>query len=148
MIVRTTKFPFDKIAYYTKKSADSVIKQEVEDAAHAFAPEQSGNKVVVLGTSGAVNASGVKMATVNDIVSLARACDAAAFPDEGRNLVLPADMWWDLVVNNDVLKGQMERQPQNGVIKPNIVEYYGFKIHKSTQQLNVGIPCIGSFLDV
>lgn len=130
--------PFNKIQHYTKKSSDSIVKQEVEDAAHAFTPLQSGNKIVVVPTSGAVGANGLKMMMLEDIVTLARRCDNMQFPSDGRNLVLPSDMWWDLVTNNKILNGQLERLSMNGVIKPRIVEYYGFKIHKSEQALNVG----------
>jgi hypothetical protein len=78
------------------------------------------------------------MYTLDDVVSLARACDNQEFPDEGRNLVLPADMWWDLVNSNTILKGQLERAPLNGIIEPKVVDYYGFKIHKSVQKLGIG----------
>lgn len=134
--------PFDKVQYYTKKSANSIIKQEIEDSAHAFTPASAGYKRVVLPTTGADNGAGLKMMTLDDIISLARACDRQAFPESGRNLVLPSDMWWDLVSNNNILKGQTERLALNGVIKPLIVEYYGFKIHKSVQLLNVGFDAV------
>ena len=130
--------PFDKVQYYTKKSADSIVKQEVEDSAHAFCPTQAGSKIAIVGTSGAANSAGLKMLVLEDIITLARRCDDQGFPTEGRNLVLPADMWWDLVVNNSILKGQMENATMTGTIKPLIVEYYGFKIHKSEQKLNIG----------
>lgn len=130
--------PFDKIQYYTKKSSDSIVKQEVEDAAHAFTPLQSGNKIIVVATTGDIGINGLKMMTLADVVTLARQCDNAEFPSAGRNLVLPSDMWWDLVTNNKILAGQLERLPLNGIIMPSIVEYYGFKIHKSEQALNVG----------
>ena len=129
--------PFDKIQHYTRKSADSIVKQEVEDAAHAFAPDVAGNKKIIIPTTGNAR-NGFKMLTLTDIVTLARACDNATFPTDGRNLVLPSDMWWDLVNNNDILKGQLERAQHNGIIQPLIVEYYGFKIHKSKQKLNIG----------
>lgn len=128
--------PFDKIQFYTRKSADAIVKKEIEDAAYAFTPVNAGAKRIVIGTSGAESA-GLKMLVLNDVIKLARACDAAAFPKAGRNLVLPADMWWDLVETNPILKGQLERQPQNGVILPRLVEYYGFKIHKSEQPLGL-----------
>jgi hypothetical protein len=128
--------PFDKVQFYTRKSADAIIKKEVEDAAQAFAPDAAGPKRIVIGTDG-VESAGFKMLCLRDIIRLARACDAAAFPKDGRNLVLPADMWWDLVETNPILKGQLERQPQNGIILPHIVEYYGFKIHKSQQPLGL-----------
>jgi len=129
--------PFDKIQFYTKKSADAIVKKEIEDTAYTFTPTGTGNKRIVIGTSGAAS-NGYLMLTLNDIIKLARACDANSFPKDGRNLVLPSDMWWDLVETNPILKGQLERQPQNGVILPHVVEYYGFKIHKSEQQLNIG----------
>ena len=130
--------PFDKVQYYTKKSADSIVKQEVEDSAHAFCPNAAGNKIVIVGSTGPANGTGLKMLTLNDIVTLARRCDAQSFPTDGRNLVLPSDMWWDLITNNDILKGQLERMQHNGIIKPLVVEYYGFRIHKSEQALNIG----------
>jgi hypothetical protein len=129
--------PFDKIQFYTKKSADAIVKKEIEDAAYTFTPVNTGNKRIIIGTSGAVS-NGYLMLTLNDIIKLARACDANSFPKDGRNLVLPSDMWWDLVETNLILKGQLERQPQNGIILPHVVEYYGFRIHKSEQQLNIG----------
>jgi hypothetical protein len=128
--------PFDKVQFYTRKSAASIVKKEIEDAAYAFAPENEGHRRIVIGTGGTESA-GFKMLCLGDIIKLARACDAQAFPRDGRNLVLPADMWWDLVETNPILKGQLERQPQNGVILPHVVEYYGFKIHKSQQPLGL-----------
>jgi len=122
--------PFEKVQHYTKKSADSIIKKEVKDTAYAWAPKQAGHKISIKGSSGPVR-GGLKMLTLEDIIALARDCDAQEFPEDGRNLVLPSDMWWDLVNNNDILKGQLKNLTPNGVIKPTVVEYYGFKIHKS-----------------
>lgn len=123
--------PFDKISFYTRKSANAIRKKEIADAAYAFAPMESGNKKIILPTTGNAR-NGYKMATLEDIITLARACDNASFPDDGRNLVLPSDMWWDLVQNNDILKAQLSYQQHTGIINPSIVNYYGFKIHKST----------------
>lgn len=129
--------PYDKISYYTKKSADAIKLKEINDAAYAFAPTSTGNKKIILATTGnALN--GLKMMTLNDVVSLARACDNLGFPELGRNLVLPSDMWWDLVVNNDILNKQLGYQAQNGIINPTIVNYYGFKIHKASANSIVG----------
>ena len=121
--------PFEKVQHYTRKSANAIIKKEIADAAYMFAPDEAGRKKVILATTGAV-LNGVRTMTLEDIISFAKACDAAEFPD-GRNLVLPSDMWWELVNSNPILKGQLERETQNGIIKPNVVEYYDIKIHKS-----------------
>ena len=123
--------PFDKIQFYTRKSADAIRKKEINDAAYSFAPADAGNKRIIIPTTGNARA-GLKMLTLNDIITIARAADNAGFPELGRNLVLPADLWWDLVENNDILKAQLSYQQNNGIIKPSIVEYYGFKIHKAT----------------
>lgn len=146
--------PFDKIQFYTKKSANSIVKQEIADAAYAFSPDRDGRKCIVMGTSGKhKNADGTittivrgiyKAMTLEDVVDLARACDNEEFPEDGRNLVLPSDMWWDLINNNPILKGQLERTPLNGVIEPKVVEYYGFKIHKSVQKLNIGYDLVNA----
>ena len=135
--------PFDKIQHYTNKSAESIVKQEIEDAAHVFAPANAGGKRIVIPTSGGAR-DGLKMMTLEDVVVLARACDNNSFPEKGRNLVLPSDMWWDLVNNNTILKGQLERAPMNGIIMPLVVEYYGFKIHKSVQKLNIGYDVVAN----
>lgn len=122
--------PFNKIAYYTGLSSTKIMQKETMDAAYTFTPSAAGNKIVIIPTTGAAR-TGLKMMTLNDVVTLARACDNAGFPDEGRNLVLPSDLWWDLVQNNDILKLQLSYQANTGMINPNIVNYYGFKIHKS-----------------
>ncbi|MCL1821935.1 MAG: hypothetical protein FWG22_03835 [Prolixibacteraceae bacterium] len=129
--------PFEKVQHYTKKSANAIVKQEVLDTAYAFSPDSEGNKKIVIPTTGPAR-SDYKMMTLTDMETLARACDNARFPEARRNLVLPSDMWWDLVTNNPILKGQLERAPLTGIILPLVVEYYGFKIHKSGMDLNVG----------
>jgi hypothetical protein len=134
--------PFDKIQYYTKKSADAILLKEVADAAYTFAPSTAGNKRIIIPTTGPTR-NGLKMLKLDDIVSLARILDNYQFP-EGRHLVLPSDMWWDLVVNNDVLKAQLGFQQQTGVINPNVVNYYGFMIHKATNNSLVSYDISGA----
>ena len=130
--------PFEKVQFYTKKSAESIVKKEVQDTAYAWAPKKAGNKISIIACTGAAR-GGYKTMTLEDIVELARDCDNKEFPVDGRNLVLPSDMWWDLVNNNEILKGQLKNLTPNGVIKPTMVEYYGFKIHKSLgKKLGIG----------
>lgn len=121
--------PFDKIKHYTKKSADAIVRQELADTAYAWAPATEGNKRIVIPTTGAA-VGGLKTLTLADIMAFAVACDNAEFP-EGRNIVLPSNMWWQLVNSNDILKAQLSYQVNNGVIEPKVVSYYGFEIHKS-----------------
>ena len=121
--------PFEKIQHYTRKAANAIVKAEIADAAYTLAPETAGRKRIILPTTGNP-LNGVKMMKLDDIITLARACDRDEFPGN-RNLVLPSDMWWDLVNNNEILKGQLERQANTGTIDPSIVEYYGIRIHKS-----------------
>lgn len=120
--------PYNKVQYYTKKSSDAIVKKEIADAAYTFAPESDGNKRVILPTTGEAT-GGLKALTLADIIRMAEKMDEFGFPN-GRNIVLPSGMWWQLVNNNPILKGQMERLQMNGVIDPNVVEYFGIKIHK------------------
>lgn len=122
--------PFDKVQFYTRKSADSIVKKEIADAAYAFAPLQAGTKSIVMATTGDA-ADGFKMLTLADVLTLARQADRMQMPEGNRNLVLPSDWWWDLVNNNEILKGQLKYQQNTGVIDPKIVNYYGINIHKS-----------------
>lgn len=122
--------PFDKVQFYTRKSADSIVKKEIADAAYAFAPMQAGTKSIVMATTGDA-ADGFKMLTLADVLTLARQADRMQMPEGNRNLVLPSDWWWDLVNNNEILKGQLKYQQNTGVIDPKIVNYYGINIHKS-----------------
>lgn len=125
--------PYDKVAYYTRLSADAIKLQEVADAAYALAPTTASttyHRIVVPSTGSARD--GFKMVKLEDIQTLARACDKHLFPKDGRNLVLPSDMWWDLVSNNDILKNQLGYQAANGNINPTIVNYYGFDIHNAS----------------
>lgn len=122
--------PFDKVQFYTRKSADSIVKKEIADAAYAFAPTQAGTKSIVMATTGDA-ADGFKMLTLADVLALARQADRMQMPEGNRNLVLPSDWWWDLVNNNEILKGQLKYQQNTGVIDPKIVNYYGINIHKS-----------------
>ena len=122
--------PFDKVQFYTRKSADSIVKKEIADAAYAFAPMQAGTKSIVMATTGDA-ADGFKMLTLADVLTLARTADRMQMPEGNRNLVLPSDWFWDLVDNNEILKGQLKYQQNTGVIDPKIVNYYGINIHKS-----------------
>lgn len=122
--------PFDKVQFYTRKSADSIVKKEIADAAYAFAPLQAGTKSIVMATTGDAS-DGFKMLTLADVLTLARQADRMQMPEGNRNLVLPSDWWWDLVNNNEILKGQLKYQQNTGMIDPKIVNYYGINIHKS-----------------
>lgn len=121
--------PFEKVQFYTRKSAESIVKKEIADAAYAYAPLQAGTKSIVLPTSGPVE-DGFKQLTLADVLKLAETADRMGMPGR-RNLVLPSDWWWELVMNNEILTGQMKYQQNTGVIDPKIVNYYGIKIHKS-----------------
>lgn len=132
--------PFDKIQFYTEKSAKAIRKQVVKDAAFNLMPAEitDNDKRLAIGATGAAK-DGRKTLVLADILTLAERADAKEFPDTGRNLVLPSDMWWSLVSSNDILKAQITYQQSVGVIEPRVVEYYGIKIHKSTGTDKMGI---------
>lgn len=123
--------PFEKVQHYTRKSANSIIKKEIIDAAYNFAPLQAGDKSIIMPTSGAAGSDGLKTMTLTDVQNLAKKADAMQMPEGQRVLVLPSDWWWELVNSNEILKGQLSFQQNNGVIEPKVVNYYGIKIEKS-----------------
>jgi hypothetical protein len=130
--------PYDKIQHYTRKSADAIRLKEALTAAWEFTPTEATAKSIVLPTTGLTDGAGKKLCTLNDIQSLAEACDTAMFPD-GRNLVMTPKMWWQLVKNNDILKAQMQFQQKVGIIDPQVVEYYGIKIFRYTHKVGFNL---------
>lgn len=121
--------PYDKIKFYTEKSAKAIRTAEALDAAWKFTPSAAGTKKIVIPTTGTTE-GGFKLCTPADILTLAQTCDNADFPDTNRLLVLPPDMWWGLVKSSDVLTAQIKLQQAAGNLNPNLVEYYNFKIYK------------------
>lgn len=131
--------PYNKIEFYTKKSAEAIRLKEALTAAYSFTPTSAGDKKIILPTTGDA-LEGYKMCRLEDIQKLAEQMDVSKFPKAGRNLVLDPVMWWQLINNNEILKAQMQFQQKVGVIDPSIVNYYGIIIHKYTHEVgfNVG----------
>lgn len=124
--------PFDKVQYYVKNAAEAIKIEVVKDGAYNIMPSTvlSNDKRVVIPATGTAE-DGRKTICLADIKTLAKQCDNKRFFKKGRNLVLPSDMWWGLVNNNNVLETQISNQQKVGVYNPDIVEYCGIKIHKS-----------------
>lgn len=124
--------PFDKVQFYVKKAAEAIKIQVVKDGAYNILPSAvlSNDKRVAIAATGTTE-DGRKTISLADIKMLAKQCDSKRFPRTGRNLVLPADMWWGLLNDNKVLELQIANQQRVGTFNPDVVEYYGIKIHKS-----------------
>lgn len=124
--------PFDKIQFYTKKSADAIKKAVARDAAYNLMPAEvlNNDKRIAISATGKVD-SNRKSLCLDDVKTLAKIADSKSFPKNGRVLVLPSDMWWTLVDSNDILKAQIGYNQRVGIVAPDAVEYYGVKIHKS-----------------
>lgn len=126
--------PYAKVEAYTRQSSEAIRLKEAKATAHAVSPDEdsSGGKKIILPTTGALNGSGFCMLTLEDVQKLAQAMDTLKFPEaeSGRHLVLTTNMWWELVMSNEILKAQIQYQQGVGVIDPKLVNYYGFKIHK------------------
>ncbi len=130
--INLSTLPYDKISFYTKKSAEAIRLKEALAAAWAFTPTSSGALKIVMPTTGDSDGTGFKKATIDDIQTLAAQMDIAKFPKADRNLVLPPKMWWQLINSNEILKGQIQFQQKVGIIDPTIVSWYGIKIHMYT----------------
>jgi hypothetical protein len=136
--INLSTLPYNKIEFYTKKSAEAIRLKEALTAAYSFSPTSAGDKKIILPTTGDA-LGGFKKLTLDDIQKLAEQMDVAKFPKAGRNLVLDPAMWWQLINNNDILKAQMQFQQKIGVIDPTIVNYYGIIIHKYTHEVGYNV---------
>lgn len=135
--------PYAKVEAYTRQSAEAIRLKEAKAAAYAISPDinSSGGKKIILPTTGANNGSGLAKLTLDDVQNLAKAMDLLKFPDAetGRHLVLTTNMWWELVLSNDILKAQIQYQQTVGIIDPKLVNYYGFKIHRYDAEIGYNI---------
>ncbi len=124
--------PYAKVEAYTRQSAEAIRLKEATACAYAISPDVVGTKKIILGTTGDNNGSGLAMLSLTDVQKLARAFDQNKFPEPetGRYLVLTTNMWWELVMSNEILKAQIQWQQNVGVLDPKLVNYYGFKIYR------------------
>ncbi|MEI6898549.1 MAG: hypothetical protein WCL00_01625 [Bacteroidota bacterium] len=136
--------PYAKVEAYTRQSAEAIRLQEAKACAYAISPDASGTKKIVLPTTGKDNGSGLARMTLEDVQKLAQAFDLNKFPEAetGRYLVLTTNMWWELVMSNELLKAQIGFQQSIGTIDPKVVNYYGFKIYR--YDAGVGYDISGS----
>lgn len=131
--------PYNKITFYTEKSAKAIRLKEALAAAYSFSPTSAGNRKIIIPTTGVDDGTGVKLCTINDVQKLAELMDVNLYPTEGRNLVLTPSMWWQLIKDNEILKGQILWQQKIGIIDPTIIEWYGIKIHKYPHEVRYNI---------
>lgn len=126
--------PYAKVEAYTRQSSEAIRLQEAKVCAYAISPDEdnAAGKKIIIPTTGDDNGIGLKGLILEDIARLAQAMDSAKFPEPetGRHLTLTTNMWWELVLSNAILKGQIERQQVVGVINPMVVDYCGFRIHR------------------
>ena len=136
--------PYGKIEAYTRQSAEAIRLLEAATCAYAISPDVNGNsttKKIILPTTGNNNGSGYAMMTLEDIQKLAKAMDQYKFPEPetGRYLVLTTNMWWELVSSNVILANQIGFRQDVGIIAPQMVNYYGFKIYRYDAGVGYGI---------
>lgn len=124
--------PYAKVEAYTRQSAEAIRLKEAKACAYAISPDEDSapGKKIIIPTTGNNNGIGLKGCTIQDIAKLAQAMDVNKFPEPetGRHIVLTTNQWWEVVLSNDILKGQLERQQMSGVINPIVVNYYGLNI--------------------
>lgn len=133
--------PYAKVEAYTRQSAEAIRLKEAKACAYAISPDAAGTKKIVLPTTGTNNGSGYAMLILDDIQKLARAFDQNKFPEPetGRHLVLTTNMWWELVMSNEILKAQIQYQQGVGILDPKLVNYYGFKIYRYDAEVGYNI---------
>jgi|GEM_PF-1598674 len=132
--------PYAKVEAYTRQSATAIRLKEAKATAWAITPnvDSEAGKKVILATSGVDLGTGYLSIRIEDIQKLARSCDNLKFPEAetGRCLVLTSNMWWELVMSNEILKAQIGFRQEPGTIQVtgsknvDVVYYYGFKIFR------------------
>jgi hypothetical protein len=78
---------YDKIAKANAKHKNAILAKKYGKAIHALAPASHAVATPVLGTTGAT-VGGKKLATINDIIDLAGAFNAAGIPDDGNRILV------------------------------------------------------------
>lgn len=122
--------PFDKKAFYTKKSAEAIVEQELKDACYNFAAKEAKTKSIIYAATGTDDGT-FKTFSFDDLKKLAELADSKIFPKKGRKLILPSDMWWALVNSSTLLTNQVQNMPNTGNIEIKLVNALGFTIYKS-----------------
>jgi hypothetical protein len=124
--------PYRKVEFYTAQSSEAIRLREARTAAYAVSPDAPGANKIIIPSTGDNDGTGLCKILLRDIATLAQAMDNYKFPEAqtGRHLVLTTNQWWQLVNDNEILKGQIIYQQKVGEINPMIVNYYGITIHR------------------
>lgn len=117
---------YDKIAVVNKKHKNAIMAKKFGKAIHALAPASNAVATPVLVTTGATE-GGKKLCTVNDIIDLAAAFNAAGIPDDGNRI---------LVLNTTHVSGILKEVKNFYKDYANIQKgmelkslFYGFKVY-------------------
>ena len=125
--------PYAKVEAYTRMSAEAIRLKEATTTAYSISPDadSASGKKIIIPTTGADNGTGYQSLQLSDVLRLAQTMDVLKYPisQTGRHLVLTSNMWWELVLSNDILKAQIGFHVTPGTIDaPLVVSYYGFQI--------------------
>ncbi|QTV06051.1 hypothetical protein [Faecalibacter bovis] len=116
---------YDKIAKVNDKHRKAILTKKFGKAIHALAPASNTTDTPVIGTTGATE-SGQKVATLKDLISLAKAMTDAGVPNDGnRVLVLDDTHLFDLLKEDTNLYKNYVNV-STGQLLPLL---YGFKVY-------------------
>jgi len=147
--IETIQLSYDKRMSVMKEFINAINQQLGDNGAYAWANglfqtnastssrilrtgSATGNKEAVANFPSLSNnsATGVRGAMqLSDIIALKGILDRDNVPQEGRHLLIPSDMWIDLVQNNVTILGSRLYQPDEElVVDGSVAKIYGFNI--------------------
>jgi len=108
----------------------AVLQEKVSDhGIFNIAPTVNSADTPVFKTSGAISAdTGNKILQSSEISKMNKLFDNKKYPQKGRTLVVPPNMFWEFVETNPTIKAQAERNGQGGTGTGMWVEWMGFVI--------------------
>jgi hypothetical protein len=107
---------YNKISSVTQGHQRSLRKAYYSRACYEYGPRAETAQTPIIEASGSQDAEGFNLLLDDDIVKLAKAFDARQYPQSGRTLVVPSEMFWNMVQNNSILKEQYKQQQAVGTI--------------------------------
>ncbi|MDH1883959.1 MULTISPECIES: hypothetical protein [Empedobacter] len=116
---------YDKIAKVNEKHRLAILTKKFGKAIHAIAPKSKSIDTPVIGTSGATEA-GKKVATLKDIIDLAKAMTDAGVPNDGKRILVLDDSHLFDILKEDTNLYKNYVNVATGQLLPLL---YGFKVY-------------------
>jgi len=112
------------------RDAGLTLREKLVDSLHyEIGPAADTAATPVFVTSGPASPDGARIALSSaDFGRMSRAFDNLKYPKTGRRVVMPPDMFWDMVLTDPILREQFNRF-STGTIPSALVNVYGWEVY-------------------